>query len=80
MGQAWKNVQNSVMKNASGTVQAFNTSIGIEPTAGSTKFGTEGFKVADRVSVDSLKSANIKSAIEKGAGQSTKLLELMEGL
>ena len=54
MGQAWKNVQNSVMQNASGTVQAFNTSIGIEPTAGSTKFGTEGFKVADRVSVDSI--------------------------
>ena len=58
MGQAWKNVQNSVMQNASGTVQAFNTSIGIEPTAGSTKFGTEGFKVADRVSVDSIAAKN----------------------
>ena len=72
MGQAWKNVQNSVMKNASGTVQAFNTSIGIEPTAGSTKFGTEGFKVADRVSVDSLQKASLQKEL---AGSSVKLLE-----
>lgn len=62
-GQAWKNVQNSVMKNASGTVEAFNTSIGIKPTAGATKFGTEGFKVADRVSVDSLKAVNPQNDI-----------------
>ena len=72
MGQAWKNVQNSVMQNASGTVQAFNTSIGIEPTAGSTKFGTEGFKVADRVSVDSLQKASLQKEL---AGSSVKLLE-----
>jgi hypothetical protein len=57
MGQAWTNVQNSVMKNASGTVEAFNTAIGIEPTAGATKFGTSGYTVPDRVSVDSLKAA-----------------------
>ena len=69
MGQAWKNVQNSVMKNASGTVQAFNTSIGIEPTAGSTKFGTEGFKFADRVSVDSLQKASLQKEL---AGSSVK--------
>ena len=72
MGQAWKNVQNSVMKNASGTVQAFNTSIGIEPTAGSTKFGTEGFKVADRVSVDSLQKASLQ---KQAATSGVKLLE-----
>ena len=56
-GQAWKNVQNSVMKNASGTVEAFNTAIGIEPTAGATKFGTAGYTVPDRVSVDSIAAA-----------------------
>jgi hypothetical protein len=56
-GQAWTNVQNSVMKNASGTVEAFNTAIGIEPTAGTTKFGTAGYTVPDRVSVDSIAAA-----------------------
>jgi len=63
MGQAWKNVQNSVMKNASGTIQAFNTSIGIKPTAGATKFGTAGYTTPARVSVDSLKAVNPQNEI-----------------
>ena len=80
-GQAWKNVQNSVMKNASGTVEAFNTAIGIEPTTGATSFGTEGFKVADRVSVDSLKAAMpteadyLKNISQQPAPQPSDILE-----
>ena len=78
-GQAWKNVQNSVMQNASGTVEAFNTSIGIKPTAGATKFGTEGFKVADRVSVDSLKSSKLADT-SAGIVDGPALLKQTEGI
>jgi len=72
MGQAWKNVQNSVMKNASGTIQAFNTSIGIKPTAGATKFGTAGYTTPARVSVDSLQKASLQ---KQAATSGVKLLE-----
>jgi hypothetical protein len=78
-GQAWKNVQNSVMKNASGTVEAFNTSIGIKPVEGATKFGTEGFKVADRVSVDSLKSSKLADT-SAGIVDGPALLKQTEGI
>ena len=71
-GQAWKNVQNSVMKNASGTIQAFNTSIGIKPTAGATKFGTAGYTTPARVSVDSLQKASLQ---KQAATSGVKLLE-----
>jgi hypothetical protein len=56
-GDAWANVQNNVMNNASATLEAFNKSIGVKPTAGATKFGTAGYTAPSRVSVDSLAAA-----------------------
>jgi len=69
---AWSNVQGNVMTNASETLKAFNTSIGYTPP---TTDGLANYKPTARVSVDSLKSANIKSAIEKGADKSVNLIE-----
>jgi len=53
MGDAWQNVQNSVMQNASGTVEAFNKTLGIDPVKGATDFGTAGYKVPENVTMSS---------------------------
>ncbi len=51
MGDAWKNVQNSVMKNTSDTIAAFNKTLGIDPVKGATEFGMAGFQVPKRTSL-----------------------------
>lgn len=51
MADAWKNVQNSVMKNTSDTIAAFNKTLGIDPVKGATEFGMAGFQVPKRTSL-----------------------------
>ena len=76
MGDAWKNVQNSVMKNTSDTIAAFNKTLGIDPVKGATEFGMAGFQVPERITVEGQMKKGIIPDLTQGAVKdSTSLLD-----